>query len=409
MVDRVPDRSSWIAAPLPAPPLARGVLQRKCACGGSPGVDGECAECRKKRLQRRAAVPSELGIVPPRVHDVLRSPGQPLDADTRAFMEPRFGHNFSQVRIHTDEAAAASAQSVNALAYTVGQQVVFDDAHYAPQTAAGRRLIAHELAHVVQQSGTTVAVANERHLEAEADRVEAAVMSNDAAPPIMARSGSTLLKKDGAGQAQPPQPVAPVPPSQRQQLIIETARSAAAIRAQVALMRLRGIVPPGPQGRPDPGDAMRRRAIALARVMFEWDNPNMDQIEEVVGAIVTQLTNPQVMIGGRGDPECGNRAAYVRGLRPPIVLCPTFFSDTAEQRIRTMIHEAAHLARIGSAALGESYCVIFDCATSCGGFDSADSWAQFIHCLSGQTPDQPTVIQGQPGRGGQQRGSGGTP
>ena len=60
-----------------------------------------------------------------------------------------------------------------------------------------------------------------------------------------------------------------------------------------------------------------------------------------------------------------------------------------------MIHESAHLARIGSAALGEGYCVTFDCAAGCpGGFDSADSWAHFVHCLSDQTPDRPDIIEG---------------
>src|SRR5262249_51739086 len=82
---------------------------------------------------------------------VLRSPGRPLDASTRAFIEPRFGHDFSQVRVHTDTRAAESARSVNALAYTVGRNVVFGAGQYAPQSYAGRRLIAHELTHVIQQ------------------------------------------------------------------------------------------------------------------------------------------------------------------------------------------------------------------------------------------------------------------
>jgi hypothetical protein len=141
---------------------------------------------------------------------------------------------------------------------------------------------------------------------------------------------------------------------------------------------------------------MRDQARRLARVMFQWDNPNMEQIEQIVSNMVSRLTNPQVMVAGSNDPECGSRAAYVRGFQPPIILCPAFFSASPEERIRTMIHESAHLARIGSAALGESYCVNFDCENSCGGFDTADSWAQFVHCLSGRAPDQPIVIQGRP-------------
>src|SRR5258705_4310879 len=87
-----------------------GLIQRKCACGGNAGPTGECEQCRQKRdagmLQRRDVQPSTFNPqdspVPPIIHEVLRSPGQPLDAETRAFMEPRFGHDFRQVRIHSD-------------------------------------------------------------------------------------------------------------------------------------------------------------------------------------------------------------------------------------------------------------------------------------------------------------------
>jgi hypothetical protein len=146
------------AAPTPGfMPARRGVLLRKCACGGSSGVTGECEECRKKRLQRKKQN-SELGtrndsVVPSIVREVLRSSGKPLDHGTRTFMEGRFGHNFSSVRVHTDAAAAESARSVNAIAYTVGSDIVFGFSRFAPNTTVGNRLLAHELTHVVQQSG----------------------------------------------------------------------------------------------------------------------------------------------------------------------------------------------------------------------------------------------------------------
>jgi hypothetical protein len=85
--------------------------------------------------------------VPPIVHEVLRSPGQPLDAATRAFFEPRFGADFSNVRVHDDARAADSANRVNAHAYAVGNHIVFAPDCFAPGAAAGRHLIAHELAH----------------------------------------------------------------------------------------------------------------------------------------------------------------------------------------------------------------------------------------------------------------------
>ena len=149
-----------VAPPVQTPtPAPFGTLQRKCACGGSggssgsSGSSGDCSECKKKKtLQRRATSGAQAGIAPPIVHEVLRSPGQPLEAQTRSFFEPRFGHDFSRVRIHADARANASAHSVNALAYTVGCNIVFAPEQYRPATPPGRRLLAHELAHVVQQS-----------------------------------------------------------------------------------------------------------------------------------------------------------------------------------------------------------------------------------------------------------------
>jgi hypothetical protein len=123
--------------------------------------------------------------VPSIVQEVLSSTGQALDAETREFMEPRFGHDFSQVRVHTDERAAAAAQSVSAQAYTAGNDIVFNTGQYTPQTYEGKYLLAHELAHVVQQSpgvtpeGTTgdFAVSDPTSLhEQEAEQVAQTIM-----------------------------------------------------------------------------------------------------------------------------------------------------------------------------------------------------------------------------------------
>jgi LysM repeat protein len=90
---------------------------------------------------------------PPIVHEVVSQPGAALDSATRGFFEPRLGHDLSNVRLHTDARAAASARAVDASAYTVGRGVVFGTAQYAPETYQGRHLLAHELTHVVQQNG----------------------------------------------------------------------------------------------------------------------------------------------------------------------------------------------------------------------------------------------------------------
>lgn len=175
------------------PPVSNSsqrILQRACDCGNHSG-GGQCEGCRQKRssLQRAAENSTQHHSgAPPIVHDVLRSPGHPLDTATRSFMEPRFGHDFSGVQIHTDARAAESARAVNAAAYTVGSHVVFGQGRYAPHTSAGQRLLAHELTHTIQQGDNAASTTgsldvSEAHdpYEQEADRVTDKVMASDSA------------------------------------------------------------------------------------------------------------------------------------------------------------------------------------------------------------------------------------
>ena len=174
------------------------LLQRKCACGaGASGLTGECAECSKKkmvglqtklrinepgdiyeqeadrvaeqvlakpacphvsgaspRIQRFSGQSSgQTGAAPASVDRALASPGRPLEPALRQDMEQRFGRDFSRVRVHSDVASEISARQVNAHAYTSGYDIVFGSGRFAPATLAGRRLLAHELTHVVQQTG----------------------------------------------------------------------------------------------------------------------------------------------------------------------------------------------------------------------------------------------------------------
>lgn len=180
-----------------------GLLQRQCACGGTSSLMGTCSECEKKKMlgqpmpaklqinesgdedereadrvaarvmdmphgQREGSTaqsqPGPLALrrtgwsssafaipAPPLVSNVLDASGAPLDTATRAFFEPRFGHDFGGVRVHADREAAASAHAVNARAYTMGNHIAFADGHYRPTTKPGQRLMAHELSHVLQQ------------------------------------------------------------------------------------------------------------------------------------------------------------------------------------------------------------------------------------------------------------------
>lgn len=148
-------------------------------------------------LQRKPAGQSSSVEVPPIVHDVLSSAGQPLDGGTRQLMESRFGEDFSKVRVHTDSQASDSALAVDALAYTVGRNVVFGRGQFASGTSAGQELLAHELTHVVQQTSLNHAFkspngnGSDHAAEREADSV--------------ARSVTTGSRKIGVSQAAGPQ------------------------------------------------------------------------------------------------------------------------------------------------------------------------------------------------------------
>jgi hypothetical protein len=140
--DAVADQVMRMEAPAPVLQASPLQLSRKCEA---------CEEEDQEKLQKKSAGAAAPQTVPPIVHEVLRSPGQPLDGETRAFMEPRFGYDFSRVRVHTDSRAAASAASIGAAAYTAGQNIAFAGGQYDAASAPGRRLLAHELTHVVQQ------------------------------------------------------------------------------------------------------------------------------------------------------------------------------------------------------------------------------------------------------------------
>ena len=118
--------------------------QRKC---------GPCEEEDEQRVQRQAVDGgNSTGMAEP----IVGVRGHQLDAATRLFMEPRFGRDFSNVRVHTDDRADAAARQLNSFAFTLGSDVVFRAGHYAPHSEPGRRLLAHELAHVTQSGSKTI-------------------------------------------------------------------------------------------------------------------------------------------------------------------------------------------------------------------------------------------------------------
>ena len=227
------------------------VLQRKCACGGeSTGSSGECEECRAKkmtlqaklrigashdiyeqeadrvaeqvtqgathadiaaaplRIQRLPEQGSSEADTPASVGDALAQPGEPLSLSLRRDMEQRFGHDFSRVRVHYDAQAMRSAGEVNARAYTVGHDIVFGAGQFAPATRQGRRLLGHELTHVVQQTnGTACSAAPGAAHEREANSVVGALEAGRAPQiSIPSRIGLAAKPDSDASDPGPPHP-----------------------------------------------------------------------------------------------------------------------------------------------------------------------------------------------------------
>ena len=190
--------------------------RRKCACGKYIVSGGECEECKKSRqatLQRAKTNAALMSAAPPIVHEVLRSPGQPLDVATRSNMEPRFGHDFRSVRVHADSKAAESARAVNALAYTVGRDVVFGAGQFSPTSTAGRKLIAHELTHVVQQQGASTSIPDELQIGSPSDASEleaAAAPDKFVSLGSLAGSAATRARQQVSRQINPMEERAPL-------------------------------------------------------------------------------------------------------------------------------------------------------------------------------------------------------
>ena len=147
--DRVADQVLGMAGPNGPIHAGAPMISRKCVAG--PEDAGAMAAGR-----------GGAEAAPEAVHNVLRASGRPLDAETRAYFEPRFGRDFREVRVHDDAEAAQSASSISASAYTVGSHVVFGDGRFSPTTWQGRLLLAHELTHVAQQGGVPASVQRDR-------------------------------------------------------------------------------------------------------------------------------------------------------------------------------------------------------------------------------------------------------
>jgi hypothetical protein len=266
-----------------------------------PTVQLKCTGCNKdekdilqtKKVSRYIPVTQDQDV-PPVIHEVLRSPGKPLDPVIRAFMEPRFGYDFSSVRVRSEEQAAASAEAINAHAYTVGQEIVFANGKYAPGTDAGKELIAHELTHVVQQT----------------QNVQRDIIQRRAG---CSSSKDTTITED----------------HRRARKMLSNAIAAVALYDGTKPAKVKAALSTHFHG-------------ATSNAFATWINLNL----RILWAL-TWMAGYQCYTGGILERRwaCGSNALATTFWCVPridIRLCPSYFSQSATERSTTLIHEWMH-------------------------------------------------------------------
>lgn len=409
--------------------LAADHLQRQCACGDHAVAGGECHACARKRgfLQRPTSRLPGTGV-PPIVQEVLRSQGEPLDAATRQFVEPRFGYDLSRVRVHSDSRAADSAAAIGASAYAFGENLVFGAGRYAPTTLSGRSLLTHELVHVVQQrrgasveSAPPVAMSRrgdgpEQEAETLAPRIvrgesvdvqERAAGVVQRAPEDIAKGigigagivgggvGLGLLVAWAAGAFDKPEPAAgdPTivdnPPScgEKQNTKIRPVLKQAGEWVSKAIARFRAY-----KGNPKaPSQQAVQERVDARFAKGASNRPEvLDKIDRVVGLIGSRLAGQNFKVECHNavtDNLCAKLAeAYVPGYGSTVVLCPSFFADPNASL--ALIHELAHSLMAGPGRIadrGYRSERILPMLSTEEALTNAESYAEFIVDLAAST------------------------
>jgi hypothetical protein len=271
-------------------------------------------------LQRRATVTTGPATTPSIVRAVLDSPGRPLESATRAFLEPRFGHDFRQVRVHTNTLAAESAQALHALAFTVAPHLVFNSGRYAPQTSNGRRLLAHELSHVIQQGGSSSGISPLADIDHPAEREAEAVAEHVHESSMRLSSLLTLRHPQGLYRQQAPAPTSGMTRTEFEDTMkrrfgvsrVHTGTEAEQTKAATP----RGGVPPGgitlPQWQSwDPGPA----STTYSRIIDSFEDfanaiGGVPEVKEIIFFNVDYRVNP----AGIAIPQPNVGASFGGGL-----------------------------------------------------------------------------------------------
>jgi hypothetical protein len=311
--------------------------QRTCACGGG------CPKCRnkieqldpKEEIVQNKRVKKSIDAAPAApsaVNGVLAAAGQPLSMTMRAFMESRFGQDFEAVRVHTDGPADAAARSIGALAFTSGEDIVFGEGLFAPDTGRGKNLLAHELAHVVQQRSRTVT-----------PQLQARVVDDDEHLPCRATAG-------------------------RNAAYLTARENQAATMAENAATALRAT----PIGEPE-------RRLLWERLRLDYNDPlircrQIASVADRFARVAREIRNTdctyRCAAAGQPPGPCakGGIDAYTHvGLSRRIDLCVGFWNAPQQDQEAILLHEWMHYVFLTRGLRDDPS----------GGFDTADCYAIF--------------------------------
>jgi len=298
----------------------------------------------------------------------LNSPRQPLDTATRAFMEPRLGHDFSRVRVHADSMASESARALHARAYTVGRNIVFAREQYVPGSAASNRLLAHELTHVVQQQDGQVQLQR----QSTSAPSPSCPLPSDYPDDRSAQMDMMCISNS------PANPSCTLTDQHLQ--LLGTAQTEARRRVQRAHFRMFAV------GGPEFAERIGNR-------VFTDGAPSKSVIVAALEALEPILLGQMSFAGGTcSDPNCESGSqhavAYENGPGNPVVFCPrSFLPGFLPELRRTVLHEAVHLSGIDiDPNVTERYCMGYTCDRACQSTASADAWTLFVDCIGGPLP-----------------------
>ena len=331
-----------------------------CHCGGT------CPSCKAghDHLQLKAGRTGRVSAAaPPGISALTRSAGQPLDLGSRAFFEPRFGFDFSGVRVHTDNAAGDAADRLGAHAFTFGPHIAFARGEHQPHSPAGRLLLAHELTHVVQQNGG-------------AERISSA----SAEPRVqrLVRTSSVTCPPAAAGIASPH--TGPVDRHASDLLDHAITRVTNAQAARAANPADPDVVAVGNALHTafglDPADEATWTAAA-PDVGLPVILTRVQAVKAYIDSVVFTVTC--IPLGGAGHtiPGCANHTCTTnRAFSCPanpveLVLCPPFWAQNHDQRARSWFHEVFHI----------TFSVIGDWGNP--NVHNAHCYSQFVMLLNG--------------------------